>query len=199
VRVCRSAACIALHECGQPAACRYYLVRGGFIPPEGEDSSKHRRPGAFAAAVSLLAPFWHFLGYDTYARERQLAAAAAAAAEDAGSAGTAASGAAERLLPEGSGAQADAEAAISKATPSQARSTGAEALLAKLANRIRSIDSLRGTCLAFMIFFNTGGGGYWFMDHSAWNGLTVADLVFPIFVWTQGTVGGVCLRRLMRC
>jgi heparan-alpha-glucosaminide N-acetyltransferase len=24
-----------------------------------------------------------------------------------------------------------------------------------------------------MIFVNYGGGGYWFFDHSAWNGLTV--------------------------
>ena len=30
------------------------------------------------------------------------------------------------------------------------------------------------------------GGGYWFFNHSAWNGLTVADLVFPLFVFTQG-------------
>jgi len=34
-----------------------------------------------------------------------------------------------------------------------------------------------------MIFVNYGGGGYWFFDHSKWNGLTVADLVFP---WLQG-------------
>ena len=25
-----------------------------------------------------------------------------------------------------------------------------------------------------MIFVNYGGGGYWFFDHSFWNGLTVA-------------------------
>ena len=37
-----------------------------------------------------------------------------------------------------------------------------------------------------MIFVNYGGGGYWFFAHSAWNGLTVADLVFPWFVWIMG-------------
>ena len=37
-----------------------------------------------------------------------------------------------------------------------------------------------------MIFVNYGGGGYWFFNHSAWNGLTVADLVFPWFVWIMG-------------
>lgn len=37
-----------------------------------------------------------------------------------------------------------------------------------------------------MIFVNYGGGGYWFFDHSLWNGLTVADLVFPWFIWIMG-------------
>ena len=37
-----------------------------------------------------------------------------------------------------------------------------------------------------MIFVNYGGGGYWFFDHSIWNGLTVADLVFPWFIWIMG-------------
>ena len=40
--------------------------------------------------------------------------------------------------------------------------------------------------LIIMIFVNYGGGGYWFFNHSAWNGLTVADLVFPWFVWIMG-------------
>ncbi|XP_014784915.1 heparan-alpha-glucosaminide N-acetyltransferase, partial [Octopus bimaculoides] len=30
-----------------------------------------------------------------------------------------------------------------------------------------------------MIFVNYGGGGYVFFEHAQWNGLTVADLVFP--------------------
>ena len=40
--------------------------------------------------------------------------------------------------------------------------------------------------LAIMIFVNYGGGGYWFFAHSKWNGLTVADLVFPWFIWIMG-------------
>ena len=40
--------------------------------------------------------------------------------------------------------------------------------------------------LVIMIFVNYGGGGYWFFNHSRWNGLTVADLVFPWFVWIMG-------------
>ena len=53
--------------------------------------------------------------------------------------------------------------------------------------RILSIDTFRGISLSIMIFVNSGGGQYdAFFDHSRWNGLTVADLVFPWFVWTQG-------------
>jgi heparan-alpha-glucosaminide N-acetyltransferase len=33
---------------------------------------------------------------------------------------------------------------------------------------------------------NYGAGGYSILDHSKWDGLSLADLVFPIFVWTQG-------------
>jgi len=37
-----------------------------------------------------------------------------------------------------------------------------------------------------MIFVNYGGGGYWFLDHAPWNGATVADLLFPWFMWIMG-------------
>jgi len=29
------------------------------------------------------------------------------------------------------------------------------------------------------VFVNYGGGKYWYFRHAAWNGITVADLVFP--------------------
>ncbi|RXN37126.1 proto-oncogene tyrosine- kinase receptor Ret-like protein [Labeo rohita] len=38
-----------------------------------------------------------------------------------------------------------------------------------------------------MVFVNYGGGGYWFFHHAPWNGLTVADLVMPWFVFIIGT------------
>ncbi|XP_070537803.1 heparan-alpha-glucosaminide N-acetyltransferase-like [Ptychodera flava] len=52
--------------------------------------------------------------------------------------------------------------------------------------RLRSLDTFRGISLTVMIFVNYGGGEYWFFDHSIWNGLTVADLVFPWFRWIMG-------------
>ncbi|XP_038599291.1 heparan-alpha-glucosaminide N-acetyltransferase-like [Tachyglossus aculeatus] len=41
--------------------------------------------------------------------------------------------------------------------------------------------------LTLMVFVNYGGGGYWFFEHAPWNGLTVADLVMPWFVFILGT------------
>lgn len=97
--------------------------------------------------------------------------------------GDASSAFSERLL-------SAVEDGSSSATASTA--PGAAAKLAattkpRSSGRIRSIDAFRGFCLCIMIFVNYGGGGYSGMfDHSRWNGLTVADLVFPWFVWTSG-------------
>ncbi len=52
--------------------------------------------------------------------------------------------------------------------------------------RLHSLDAFRGFSLTIMIFVNAGGGGYAYLDHSKWNGLTVADLVFPWFVFMSG-------------
>lgn len=56
----------------------------------------------------------------------------------------------------------------------------------RFSTRIRSVDTFRGITLLLMIFVNNGGGKYVFFNHSAWNGLTVADLVFPWFAWIMG-------------
>ncbi|CAC5409634.1 HGSNAT [Mytilus coruscus] len=53
--------------------------------------------------------------------------------------------------------------------------------------RLKSLDTFRGISIVIMVFVNYGGGGYWFFSHSKWNGLTVADLVFPWFVFIMGT------------
>uniref|UniRef100_A0AAR2JT95 Heparan-alpha-glucosaminide N-acetyltransferase catalytic domain-containing protein n=1 Tax=Pygocentrus nattereri TaxID=42514 RepID=A0AAR2JT95_PYGNA len=57
--------------------------------------------------------------------------------------------------------------------------------------------------LVVMVFVNYGGGRYWFFRHESWNGLTVADLVFPWFVFIMGTsislsVNGALCRGAMR-
>lgn len=48
--------------------------------------------------------------------------------------------------------------------------------------RVKSLDVFRGLAIILMIFVNYGGGQYSFFKHSVWNGLTIADLVFPWLV-----------------
>lgn len=65
-------------------------------------------------------------------------------------------------------------------------------------HRVISLDVFRGICIAIMIFVNYGGGQYWFFKHSVWNGLTVADLVFPWFLWIMGVSLVISLRSQLR-
>lgn len=46
-----------------------------------------------------------------------------------------------------------------------------------------------------MVFVNSGGGGYWWLNHSTWNGLTVADLVFPWFIFMMGAAMAITFPR----
>ena len=55
--------------------------------------------------------------------------------------------------------------------------------------RVLSIDVLRGITIAFMILVNTPGDWthvYSQLDHAAWNGWTLTDLVFPNFLFLIG-------------
>ena len=55
-------------------------------------------------------------------------------------------------------------------------------------NRLLSLDILRGLTVAGMILVNNGAGHEHFypLTHSAWNGLTPCDLVFPFFLFMVG-------------
>ncbi|KAK2919021.1 hypothetical protein Q8A73_003392 [Channa argus] len=64
--------------------------------------------------------------------------------------------------------------------------------------RLRSLDTFRGISLVIMVFVNYGGGRYWFFRHESWNGLTVADLVFPWFVFIMGTSISLSINSLLR-
>ncbi|XP_073454211.1 heparan-alpha-glucosaminide N-acetyltransferase [Aquarana catesbeiana] len=64
--------------------------------------------------------------------------------------------------------------------------------------RLRSLDTFRGLALIIMVFVNYGGGGYCFFKHQSWNGLTLADLVFPWFVFIMGTSIHLSLNAMLR-
>lgn len=54
--------------------------------------------------------------------------------------------------------------------------------------RLQSLDAFRGITIAFMILVNSPGKqvAYSCLEHSSWNGCTLADLVFPFFIVIVG-------------
>ncbi|KAJ8675685.1 hypothetical protein QAD02_011471 [Eretmocerus hayati] len=58
--------------------------------------------------------------------------------------------------------------------------------VSKTGMRMQALDAFRGISVLLMIFVNNGGGKFVFLNHSAWNGFTVADLVLPWFAWAMG-------------
>ena len=71
-------------------------------------------------------------------------------------------------------------------------------VVARQSRRVRSLDAFRGMSITIMIFVNYGGGSYYFFNHSPWNGLTVADLVFPWFVWIMGVSLAISTQSQLR-
>lgn len=61
--------------------------------------------------------------------------------------------------------------------------------IAKPSQRLVFLDVVRGLTVAFMILVNNNGSerlAYWPLKHSAWNGCTPTDLVFPTFLFLVG-------------
>lgn len=63
-------------------------------------------------------------------------------------------------------------------------------------NRLHSLDIFRGITVFFMILVNNPGSDsvYRQLDHSAWHGCTLADLVFPFFLFIIGVSSVLSLR-----
>eukprot|EP01062_Namystynia_karyoxenos_P030434 TRINITY_DN22738_c0_g1_i1.p1 TRINITY_DN22738_c0_g1~~TRINITY_DN22738_c0_g1_i1.p1 ORF type:complete len:766 (+),score=255.14 TRINITY_DN22738_c0_g1_i1:116-2299(+) len=59
--------------------------------------------------------------------------------------------------------------------------------------RLLALDVFRGLSLAVMNIANYGGMGYWWLDHTKWDGLSIADLVFPWFIWIMGVAMAIAL------
>lgn len=74
--------------------------------------------------------------------------------------------------------------------------------MAAPAGRLRSLDALRGCTVAAMLLVNDPGDWdhvYWPLDHAAWNGCTLTDLIFPFFLFVVGvSVALAILPRLER-
>ena len=75
---------------------------------------------------------------------------------------------------------------------------GAPDVTSQPAPRLLSLDVLRGLTVAVMILVNNAGDGsvsYAQLRHSAWNGCTLTDVVFPLFLFMVGVSIALAFRR----
>jgi predicted acyltransferase len=77
-------------------------------------------------------------------------------------------------------------------------SDAAAALSTQSSQRLVSLDVLRGLTVALMIFVNNAGASniaYVQLRHSAWNGCTLTDCVFPCFLFMVGASIALSFRK----
>ncbi|XP_019167790.1 PREDICTED: heparan-alpha-glucosaminide N-acetyltransferase-like [Ipomoea nil] len=69
-------------------------------------------------------------------------------------------------------------------------------LVKQKAKRIATLDAFRGLTIVLMILVDDGGGAYARIDHSPWNGCTLADFVMPFFLFIVGVAIALALKRI---
>jgi predicted acyltransferase len=74
-----------------------------------------------------------------------------------------------------------------------------EEMLNQKSNRFLSLDVFRGLTICLMIVVNTPGTGaalYSYLVHTNWFGFTLADLVFPSFLFAMGNAMSFSMEKL---
>ncbi|XP_042048133.1 heparan-alpha-glucosaminide N-acetyltransferase-like isoform X1 [Salvia splendens] len=62
--------------------------------------------------------------------------------------------------------------------------------------RVATLDAFRGLTIVLMILVDDAGGAYARIDHSPWNGCTLADFVMPFFLFIVGVAIALALKRI---
>ncbi|KAJ4963522.1 hypothetical protein NE237_023461 [Protea cynaroides] len=62
--------------------------------------------------------------------------------------------------------------------------------------RLVSLDVFRGITVATMILVDRAGGVFPAINHSPWNGITLADFVFPFFLFIVGISLGLAYKKI---
>ncbi|CAH0386555.1 unnamed protein product [Bemisia tabaci] len=64
--------------------------------------------------------------------------------------------------------------------------------------RVNCVDTFRGFAIILMIFINDGGASYVFLEHATWDGIHLADFIFPWFLWIMGVCIPLSVRSSMK-
>ncbi|WVY95844.1 hypothetical protein V8G54_027995 [Vigna mungo] len=62
--------------------------------------------------------------------------------------------------------------------------------------RVATLDAFRGLTIVLMVLVDDAGGAYPRIDHSPWNGCTLADFVMPFFLFIVGVAIALALKRI---
>ncbi|XP_027936131.1 heparan-alpha-glucosaminide N-acetyltransferase-like [Vigna unguiculata] len=62
--------------------------------------------------------------------------------------------------------------------------------------RVATLDAFRGLTIVVMVLVDDAGGAYPHIDHSPWNGCTLADFVMPFFLFIVGVAIALALKRI---
>ncbi|RVX11900.1 Heparan-alpha-glucosaminide N-acetyltransferase [Vitis vinifera] len=84
----------------------------------------------------------------------------------------------------------------SSATPAQSVEQKGEEqpLIKQKSKRVATLDAFRGLTIVLMILVDDAGGSYARIDHSPWNGCTLADFVMPFFLFIVGVAVALALK-----
>ncbi|GMJ12082.1 hypothetical protein like AT5G27730 [Hibiscus trionum] len=69
-------------------------------------------------------------------------------------------------------------------------------LVKQKTKRIATLDAFRGLTIVLMILVDDAGGAYARIDHSPWNGCTLADFVMPFFLFIVGVAIALALKKI---
>ncbi|CAK9142301.1 unnamed protein product [Ilex paraguariensis] len=64
--------------------------------------------------------------------------------------------------------------------------------------RVATLDAFRGLTIVLMILVDDAGGSFPRIDHSPWNGCTLADFVMPFFLFIVGVAIALALKRILK-
>jgi len=66
----------------------------------------------------------------------------------------------------------------------------------KRSTRVAALDAFRGLTIVLMVLVDDAGGAYEPMDHSPWNGCTLADFVMPFLLFIVGVAIAFAMKRV---
>ncbi|KAG5130284.1 hypothetical protein JHK84_036681 [Glycine max] len=69
-------------------------------------------------------------------------------------------------------------------------------LVKQKTRRVATLDAFRGLTIVLMVLVDDAGGAYPRIDHSPWNGCTLADFVMPFFLFIVGVAIALALKRI---